>query len=279
MTSRKFTQARRAKLLLACCAIAAGCAQAQVPAKGDPLPEFRRDAPPGYLPAASLPHSGALLAAPTAAGSSALTVDEETARKSMPLRGTPRWNQAKEDADLTFPRAAGTYSCALNAAITQEETPKLYVLLRRTLADAANSTGEAKARYRRARPFMVNNEPVCTPAEDAALRRGGSYPSGHSAVGWTWALLLTEIAPDRTDALLARGVAYGQSRVICNVHWQSDVAAGRLIAAATVARLHAEPAFRADMDAARTELAAVRARQRGPARDCKAEAEALATSP
>jgi acid phosphatase (class A) len=44
----------------------------------------------------------------------------------------------------------------------------------------------------------------------------------------------------------------------------------------TVARLHADPAFRADLEAARTELEAVRARGLRATRDCSAEAAAVA---
>ena len=83
------------------------------------------------------------------------------------------------------------------------------------------------------------------------LKDNGSYPSGHAAVGWAWALILSEIAPARNDAILARGRAFGQSRVICNVHWQSDVIEGRFIGAAVVARLHADPEFRTELKSAK----------------------------
>jgi NADPH:quinone reductase-like Zn-dependent oxidoreductase len=43
------------------------------------------------------------------------------------------------------------------------------------------------------------------------------------------------------------------------VHWESDVIEGRFIGAAAVARLHADATFLADLEAAKTELAAVRA--------------------
>jgi acid phosphatase (class A) len=46
-----------------------------------------------------------------------------------------------------------------------------------------------------------------------------------------------------------------------------------------VARLHADPVFRADIDAARKEYAALHANGILPARDCRAEAEALALAP
>ena len=87
--------------------------------------------------------------------------------------------------------------------------------------------------------------------------------------------MLAEIAPERTDALIARGLAFGQSRVICGVHWQSDVEAGRTMGAAAVARLHANEVFRAQLAAAKGEVQSARAAGKKPALDCKAEAAAL----
>ena len=80
-------------------------------------------------------------------------------------------------------------------------------------------------------------------------------------------------------AILARGRAFGQSRLVCNAHWQSDVTEGRFIGAATVALLHAEPQFLTDFAAAKAELAAARANHLPPQRDCKFEKEALAETP
>jgi len=79
------------------------------------------------------------------------------------------------------------------------------MILRRTLADAGLSTYAAKNHYQRHRPFMVNNTPTCTPDEEEALRKDGSYPSGHTSIGWAWALILTEVFPDQADVILERG--------------------------------------------------------------------------
>ncbi|HEX8056091.1 MAG TPA: phosphatase PAP2 family protein, partial [Novosphingobium sp.] len=104
------------------------------------------------------------------------------------------------------------------------------------------------------RPFVAHGNTTCLPRDEAMLRKDGSYPSGHSALGWGWALVLAELAPEKADAILQRGRDFGQSRLVCNAHWASDVDAGRLVAAATVARLHADPVFTADLAAARQEL-------------------------
>jgi acid phosphatase (class A) len=267
---------RKTFLVLVCIAITAGCAGIEGQSKPAAVPEIRPGILAGYLQPEVLPNSLALIPPPPAEGSAAFALDEEVSRRSLALRGSPRWELAAKDAELMFPEAAGTFSCALNAPITEQETPHLYMLLRRTLADAGLSTYTAKNQYQRMRPFMVNKEPTCTPDEEEHLKKDGSYPSGHTAIGWAWALILTEIAPGQADAILARGRAFGKSRNICNVHWHSDVVEGRFMGAAAVARLHADPAFRAELESAKAELAAVRAKGLKPTRNCQAEAEALA---
>lgn len=47
-------------------------------------------------------------------------------------------------------------------------------------------------------------------------------------------------------------------------------------AASAVARLHADPAFRAELEAAKAEFAELQAKGVGPTRDCGLEREALA---
>lgn len=243
-----------------------------------PVAEMRSGYLMGYLDRKDLPNSLALLPAPPTVGS-ALAADEGYAKSSLLLRDSPRWRLAAEDNNLRFPGAASTFSCALNIAITDEETPYLYQLLRRSLTDVGLSTYRAKDHYARQRPFQVNQAGTCKPDEEAALAKDGSYPSGHSAVGWGWALIFTELAPELADALLARGQAFGDSRSICNFHWNSDVVHGRVMAAATVAKLHADETFRADMAAAKEEIVAQRSKGSKPVRDCADEAAALVLKP
>jgi acid phosphatase (class A) len=233
----------------------------------------------GYLSAKALPDSLALIPPPPAAGTAAFALDEELSRMNLELRGTPRWTLATQDADLMFPHAAGTFTCALNIPITELDTPHLYILLRRSLTDAGLSIKAAKKYYSRARPFAVNKEPICTPWDEPYLMDDTSYPSAHSAIGWAWGLVLSEVAPDQADKILARSRAFGQSREVCNVHWASDVIEGRIVGAAAVARLHTDSTFLADLDAAKTELAAVRAKRLIPTRNCDAEAAEMSLDP
>lgn len=264
---------KQAWALGALAALAAGCTTTAPAPK--PVPEIRPGMLAGYLPKGATPSSLTLLPAPPAAGSAAQARDDEAARLAVTASSAPRFAQATLDADLRFPAVAETFACAMDVRISETDTPRLYTLLRRTLVDNGLSTYPTKNKYQRARPFTVNGAPICTPADEAALRKDGSYPSGHSAAGWGWALILAEADPARADAILARGRAFTQSRVVCNVHWLSDTEEGRTMASAVVSRLHADPDFRADLEAAKAEIVAARAKGLKPTRDCAAEAAAL----
>ncbi len=212
----------------------------------------------GYLPRTALPDSLALLPPPPPPGTPLAEADLLIHRATRSLRDSPRWALAARDANLKFPGPADTFACTLGLPITEPATPHLNMLLRRTLLDAGLATYAAKDKYKRLRPFVALKEEICVPADVPSLTNDGSYPSGHAALGWAWALVLAELAPEQAQALLMRGVDFGQSRVVCGVHWQSDVDAGRMIGAAAVARLHADPLFTAQMALAKSEIAAAR---------------------
>ena len=230
---------------------------------------------PGYLTPADLPLRLALLGAPPKPDSAALARDEEARQAALALRGTAREKLAATDAELAFPGPANTFSCAMGTQISEKTTPHLYTLMQRTLTDAGGSTYAGKNAYNRTRPFVVHDEGTCRKDMEPLLRTDGSWPSGHSAAGWAWGLILAEMNPARATELMTRGLAYGQSRVICNAHWQSDVDAGRIMGAATVASLHSNPAFLKDLAAAKEEIQVAQKAANKPTEDCAAEGVAL----
>ena len=208
----------------------------------------------GYLSKDEIPNSLELVPPPPQEGSAAFQLDQELASKYVILEDEARKEQAAKDAVLAFPEATEAFNIILDVKISEESTPHLYMILRRTLADAGLSTYSAKNHYQRKRPFMVNNTPICTPEEEAMLRKDGSYPSGHTAIGWAWALILAEVFPDNASVILERGKQFGISRNVCNVHWHSDVVAGRMMGAAAVAMLHSNTDFMIDLKAAKEEI-------------------------
>jgi acid phosphatase (class A) len=234
---------------------------------------------PGFLEPHERPDSLQLVPPPPREGTAAHAADVESYRAMRSLRDTPRWRLAIADANLKFPHAASTFACALGIALTESATPNLYRLLQRSMVDAGQSTLRAKDAYARSRPFAVYDDRMCVPDDERALRKSAAYPSGHAAAGWAWALILAEIAPDRAGPILRRGYEFGVSRVVCGVHWMSDVETGRTVGAAAVARLHADAEFVAQLALARDEIARLRREHGAPAdADCAAEARALAVA-
>jgi len=232
--------------------------------------------PDGYIKKEALPDSVRIVPKAPEPGSARQKLDDAIAEAALKLNTTPRFALAAKDATMHFPEAPNSFACAMGKLVSKEKTPRLYHLLKRSGVDAGYATRKAKHTYNRMRPFTLNNAPICTPQWQEELRHNGSYPSGHTSLGWAWALILAELVPERADAILARGRAYGESRIICNVHWYSDVLAGRMMGASAVALMHNNPEFIADMKAAKEELA------KSPAPDakmCEKEAEILSKFP
>lgn len=240
----------------------------------DELPQLRPGVVAGYIPRDKLIDSLALLPPPPEAGSEAQASDDAARRAVLPIRETARWKLAARDADYTSPKSVEVFACTLGITISPTATPHLNMLLRRTLVDAGLATYKAKNRYNRTRPFVAANDNSCYPQDEEKLRKDGSYPSGHSAYGWAWALILAEMVPDKADAIIQRGYQFGQNRIVCGVHWQSDVNAGRVVAAAVVAQLHNNADFKAQFGAAQKEVQAALANN--PTPDCALEQEAAA---
>lgn len=199
--------------------------------------------------------SMALLPPPPAVDSIEFLNDKTQYDAGKMLRNTPRGKQAWKDANVEGDGVAEAFSDAYGMPISKEKTPELNRLVKKMREDAGDlATRSAKEHYMRIRPFAFYHEATCRSDEEGKLSTNGSYPSGHTTIGWATALVLSEINPDRQGQILQRGYEMGQSRVICGYHWQSDVTAARVVASAIVARLHAEPAFVSQLQKAKDEF-------------------------
>lgn len=208
-----------------------------------------------YLTSQQSIDSLALLPPPPAIGSIAFMNDQAMYEQGRLLRNTPRGKLAAEDANLSSGGVASAFSEAFGSEITAQNAPRLYKLLSNMIEDAGDlATRSAKQHYMRIRPFAFYQTETCNTKQQAELSTNGSYPSGHTAIGWATALVLAEINPQRQNEILKRGYELGQSRVICGYHWQSDVDAARIVASAVVATLHTSPAFVQQLQKAKEEF-------------------------
>lgn len=171
-------------------------------------------------------------------------------------RNTPRGKQASDESlwDASAMRIVMQQVLGLDT-ISDEATPALSRLLVKAYNTGSQSTDYAKNNYTRKRPFLRMNDELWAKYDTDFLRTNSSYPSGHTAFGWATALIFAEMWPQLQDTILRRGFQFGENRIITGAHYQSDVTAGYLCAAAAVAHAHTNPELQKDIVAARSEYA------------------------
>ena len=105
--------------------------------------------------------------------------------------------------------------------------------------------------FRRERPYNFDKSlhPACR-----TKIKNDSYPSGHTMTGYLMALVLASMLPEKRDAIFARADEYAHERLICGVHYPSDVAAGKRLAYALFAVMATKPRFQAERASAEAEL-------------------------
>ncbi|MBC0854043.1 acid phosphatase [Pantoea stewartii] len=123
------------------------------------------------------------------------------------------------------------------------------------------STSAAKKHFDYPRPFLHKGNTIHLVPDDTVIKDnqpytadGGSFPSGHTNTGYTDALLLAEMIPERFDALLQRGARYGYSRLVLGVHYPLDVMGSRMVAQYNVAHYLNDAAYRTLFAEARQQL-------------------------
>ena len=128
-------------------------------------------------------------------------------------------------------------------------TARLMGIVRASEKDVVD---RGKAYFKRARPYAIE---LALKSCKAGGDPGSSYPSGHTTMAFAMGATLARLVPAKADALLARAARYGQSRIVCEQHFRSDVSAGQTLGTLVAERLMALPDFRVAFDDAQRELA------------------------
>jgi acid phosphatase (class A) len=152
-------------------------------------------------------------------------------------------------------------SCAVGHQISPTTTPLTMAFIRRIRVDIDRPVNAAKSHFARDRPFVGAEDPrTCDPRTATKImpkappKPNYSYSSGHAAIGALFGAVFAVAVPGRAAAVREWGQEFGDNRLVCRIHWQSDVAAGRKLADAVFARLQTDPAFKRDLGAVRAEL-------------------------
>lgn len=208
-----------------------------------------------YFTAEQMPDMMVFMPGPPDSTSTAFAYDVSRYYWGKEMRkDSVRAAEAKRDAVYGLETILTEFKEAFGMEITKEGTPEIYKVLEMGTETCGKVCTLPKSKYMRRRPFMVFNEETLYPEDEPALRKNGSFPSGHTTLGWSAALLMTEINPDRANEILARGYRYGENRVVVGAHWQSDTDAARIATSAAYAKLHTSEAFLLQMRKAREEF-------------------------
>lgn len=243
------------------------CAAAAI-ARAHHEPEFEQDIraaraeyarlkglPEDYDPAAEadVPHGERFLNNPVDTASARYMADLMLYWNNKPIRGTGRGDTASVEADYSVAMMQKVMGEAIGITISDNQTPAITRLLSHVLDKASETADRLKVIRFRKRPFVQLGEPTAVAGDEEKERGKSSFPSGHTNLGWTTALVMAEVVPEHQDEILRRGYEYGRNRLIVGYHWYTDIEATRQLASALVARLHADAAFLDMLAAARAE--------------------------
>lgn len=164
-------------------------------------------------------------------------------------------------ADIARAKAENTPSLAPYAEVigpwfTEEKLPKTYTLFVNLTSQGFAYCNAVKPDYNRPRPSTVDGR--IKPLFDET---DTSYPSGHAISSMLFALVMSDLLPDLKPQIIARAQQIGFDRVLAGMHYPSDIVAGRDCGQMLARTLYSNAEFKADLAAARAELAALRPRK------------------
>lgn len=166
--------------------------------------------------------------------------------------GAARTVESEADARLDGEtKTAAIFAGVLGPRFDLAKLPATDALLAMVRATEKAAVERAKNHFKRPRPYIVDPSlHSCKRNEDPL----SSYPSGHTSMAFSMGETLARLVPERADALLTRAARYGQSRIVCEQHFRSDVSAGQMLGLLIVERLMTKPAFRSAFVVSRREL-------------------------
>jgi acid phosphatase (class A) len=188
-----------------------------------------------------------LLPPPPAAGSAAARQDMDAVLAVQKSRTAQEMAAAKADAEHSMFRFAD----AIGLTAQPSALPKTAAFFDRVANFDKTQVKQAKAYFHRPRPSVVSSEvhPLSKDKPD-----DWSYPSGHATFGYTTAVLLANMLPEKRAEIFARADLYAQHRIVMGAHFPSDLEAGKLAGTVIAAQILRDAQWQGDYNAARSEL-------------------------
>jgi acid phosphatase (class A) len=156
---------------------------------------------------------------------------------------------AQADSD----RSVFRFGVVLGGSFAKDRLPIAARLFDEVEADERIVGAAAKDYWNRPRPFVTSARihPCVTQPPT------NSYPSNHATIGMLYAQILARMLPEQRRRVLARARQYAEDRVICGVHYTSDIEAGKRAGAIEAFAMFSNAAFKGEFAAAKAEVRTV----------------------
>lgn len=205
---------------------------------------------PPPLPAGAI-DPALVLPPPPEEGSPAAAEELGELHRMQDMRSAADLARAKADDHV---KDVSVFNEAVGPGIDLLKMPATAALFAMVRAEEKRDADAAKAWFKRKRPWIIQPGLESCSTDDDPL---SSYPSGHTTMGYSMAAILARLVPSRATAIMQRAAVYGRGRIVCEVHFRSDVVAGQALGMVVAERLMQDAAFRKQFDAAKQELDAV----------------------
>jgi len=146
------------------------------------------------------------------------------------------------------------FQVALGPSLDLAKLPLTTKLLNEVAEEEDPGSKPGKDYFHRDRPWIVDASLTpCVPGKPTQAH--ASYPSGHATRAFSMGVVLATLVPQKAGAVMARAAEFAENRIVCGMHFRSDIVAGQELGTVIALSLMQKPAFKADFDAAKAELA------------------------
>jgi acid phosphatase (class A) len=131
-----------------------------------------------------------------------------------------------------------------------EHYPALYTLLKHAGSDAWRISDATEEYWKSPRPWYADDR---VQLHVTPIYQYG-YPSGHTVTFRVWAHVLADLMPSKREAFFKQAWNTGHNRIVAGVHFPHDIEGGKKLAAAIYEKMHQQPQFQREFEAAKAEL-------------------------
>jgi acid phosphatase (class A) len=178
-----------------------------------------------------------LLAPPPDSGSPTAQKDEEKVACAVAERTPVQLGNALDESK----RSVLFFAPSLGTRFAPERLPLFMMFFARVESDVEKLVDAAKLHWQRPRPPY-------------AREKNGSYPSGHAAFAASTAIILSEMVPEKRNAIFTQARLFAENRIILAVHYPSDISAGWITGTLAVAAMMRDKRYQRDFAIAKAEL-------------------------